>query len=29
MFTCKIPSHIIFLGLLHVKYHHLIIFSAR
>jgi hypothetical protein len=29
MFICKIPSHIIFAGFLHVKYHHLIIFFAR
>jgi hypothetical protein len=29
MFTFKIPSHIIFSGFLHVKYHHIIIFSAR
>jgi hypothetical protein len=29
MLTCKIPSHIIFSCFLHVKYHHLKIFSAR
>jgi hypothetical protein len=29
MFTCKIPSHIIFSGFLHVKYLHLKISSAR